>query len=226
MKCKQCVFRSVAAHTLDSRELEYLSVNCAEVRMKAGEIVIKEGSLSSHIAYLKDGLVKIHKGSSREGDHLLKLAGNGSYIGIQTILADRIHQYSATCLSEVRICFIDIRSFRELLKRNHEFSYEVILYLCRDELNYFDRVTALSNRQVHGRLAHALLYMSAMVGSSGDKSFRMPITRKELASMINASRESVSRALQEMVRSGMIWLDGRNIRILSEKLLHKISESG
>lgn len=225
MDCKVCNFRSQAARYLQMEELEYLSKNCAEVHLRPGDNIIREGSLSSHIIYIKEGLAKIHKDGPQNEDHLLKLAGPGAYIGIQTILADKVHQYSVSALENSLVCFIDSLSFKELIRRNPSFSYELILYLCREEINFYDRVAALSNRQVHGRLAQSILHIARMKGSL-DKSFHLPLSRKELASMINASRESVSRALQEMVNSQIIRLKGRDIEITSLEILEKISKSG
>ena len=155
---------------------------------------------------------------------MLKLAGPGSYIGIQTILADRVHQYSATCVKPSRICYIDIYSFKELLKRNRDFSFEMIIYLCKDELRYFDRIAALSSRQVHGRLAYTILHLADLCSKDG-RSYEIPLSRLEIASMINTSRESVSRALRELQESGMIKMEQRKLEILSRDGLGKISRN-
>jgi CRP/FNR family transcriptional regulator len=226
MDCVNCKFRSRTANYLNNEELGYMSSNCAVVKHKAGEIIIKEGMHSTHVAYIKSGLAKVHKEAGPEGiETILKLSGAGSYIGIQTVLADPVHQFSVTCLENSELCYIDIHSFRELLRRNPAFSYETILYLCQDELQHFNRLISLSNRQVNGRIAHAILCFSSLRGKEEDI-FTLPLTRMEIGSLVNASRESVSRVLQDLHQSGIIRLKGRKLEILDRSLLNVLARKG
>ncbi len=226
MDCVNCKFRSRTAHYLNSEELTYMASNCAVVKHRAGEVIIKEGMHSTHVAYIKSGLAKVHKEAGAGGvETILKLSGSGSYIGIQTVLADPVHQFSVTCLEDSELCYIDIHSFRELLRRNASFSYETIIYLCRDELQHFQRLISLSNRQVNGRIAHAILCFSELRGSRED-SFLLPLSRAEIGNLVNASRESVSRVVQDLHQSGIIRLRGRKLEIIDRERLTKLARSG
>ncbi|MBE0642364.1 MAG: Crp/Fnr family transcriptional regulator [Bacteroidales bacterium] len=226
MDCVNCKFRSRTASYLNNEELGYMSSNCAVVKHKAGEIIIKEGMHSTHVAYIKSGLAKVHKEAGPEGiETILKLSGAGSYIGIQTVLADPVHQFSVTCLDDSELCYIDIHSFRELLRRNPAFSYETILYLCQDELQHFNRLISLSNRQVNGRIAHALLCFSSLRGEQ-ENQFTLPLSRTEIGSLVNASRESVSRVLQNFHQSGIIELNGKKLVILNRAMLNTLALKG
>ena len=159
-QCETCAIRSKAVETLKPDELHLLSENCAEVMLKPGELIIKEGLLSSHIAFLKSGLAKICKKGVRDIDQILKIVQPGSYIGMQTVLSNKIHQYSASAVEESMVCYIDIWSFRELINRNAQFANELILFLCREELSYFNRFVNVPQKQVDGRLADTILFFS------------------------------------------------------------------
>ena len=223
-QCPYCSFKSRAVESLTDEELRMMNENCAEVRCKPGELIIKEGTLSSHIAYLKCGLAKLHMTGPGNQDQILKILSQGSYIGIQTILTDKIHRYSASALKECSVCYIDINLFKELIKRNSQFAFEMIIYLCMDELSYFERFVNLSQKHVNGRLADALLYFSQTIDKSND--FTLPLSRNDLAALIGARRESVARSIKEFSDSQVISIDGRQVKIKNNDLLEKISKNG
>jgi len=223
-ECKNCTIKSRAVETLGDDELEFLNENCAEVTLKKGGSIIHQGKLSSHIAYIKSGLAKIHMTGPSGKDQILKIVAPGSYIGLQTILSQKIHRYSASALMDSRVCYIDNYSFRQLLKRNPEFSYEIIIYLCQDELSYFERFVNLSQKQVNGRLADAILFFADEIHRKKD--FDFILTRNDLAAWIGVTRESATRALKELSDIGVIKTNAKEIEILDYERLVNISRNG
>lgn len=224
-QCETCAIRSKAVETLNPEEIQLLSENCAEVKLQPGELIIKEGLLSSHIAFLKSGLAKICKKGVRDIDQILKIVRPGSYIGMQTVLSNKIHQYSASAIEECIVCYIDIWSFRELINRNAQFANELILFLCREELSYFSRFVNVHQKQVDGRLADCILFFSEEINESA-RSFTIPLSRADLAALVCATRESVTRAIKDLSDINTIRVNGRNFEITNYDLLKKISEKG
>ncbi len=222
--CELCAIRSKAVQTLTRDEMSLHQQNCAEVVLKPGESIIKEGLLSSHIAFLKSGLAKIHKKGVKGTDQILKILQPGSYIGMQTILVNKIHQYSASAIEESTVCYIDIYTFKELITRNANFANELILYLCRDELSYFERFVNVHQKQIDGRLADCLIYFSDIINES--RTFTIPLSRNDLAALVCATRESVTRAIKDLVDIGTIKVHGKEFEIINYDLLKTISEKG
>ncbi len=223
--CEFCAIKSKAVETLNPDELDILKQNCAEVTLQPGESIIKEGLLSSHIAYLKSGLAKICKKGVKGVDQILKIVKPGSYLGMQTVLSNKLHQYSSSAIEESVVCYIDIWSFKELITRNAQFANELILYLCRDELGYFNRFVNVHQKQIDGRLADMILFFSDEINES-EKSFRVPLSRNDMAALVCATRESVTRAIKDLSEIGTIRVNGKHFEIVNYDLLKKISEKG
>lgn len=223
--CEFCAIRSKAVETLSPEEMAIHQENCAEVTLQPGENIIKEGLLSSHIAYLKSGLAKICKKGVKGIDQILKIVQPGSYLGMQTVLSNKIHQYSASAIEESVVCYIDIFSFRELITRNTQFANELILYMCRDELGYFNRFVNVHQKQVDGRLADTILFFANEI-NDGAREFTIPLTRNDLAALVCATRESVTRSIKDHVDIGTIKVNGKHFKIINYELLKTISEKG
>lgn len=223
--CEYCAIKSKAVGALNEEELDILKQNCAEVILQPGESIIKEGLLSSHIAYLKSGLAKVSKKGVKGIDQILKIVKPGCYLGMQTVLSDKIHQYSASAIEEAVVCYVDTMSFRELISRNAQFANELILYLCRDELEYFNRFVNVQQKQIIGRLADTILCFSNEI-NGGATAFNIPLSRFDLAALVCTTRESVTRAIRELSDIGTIKVNDRHFQIVNHELLKKISEKG
>lgn len=222
--CSDCLIRAKAMDSLSRVELDHLSDSCHEIKINAGEIILKEQAPGRHVAFLRKGLAKIHKRGPRGKDEILKLVLPGYFIGIQTLLTQKNHLYSATALEDSSVCFIDFNFFKKMLYANAQFAYDLIMYISNDELNYFERMLNHNQKQVNGRLADTLLYLADEVYHSD--SFSLPLSRKDLAALICSSRETVSRALVDLQNSNVLKLENKNIKIISKKMLKKISVNG
>ncbi len=221
--CSACLIKSKAAESLIDNELELLGQNCVEVAFERGETLFKQDALSSNIIYLQKGLVKIiMQGPQRK--QILRLKKAPCYLGVPTTMGDKINHYSAVALEPTTVCFIDLGAFKSLLRLNTEFSYEIIVELCKNELEQFHRCVTLVQNQIFGRLAVNLLYMANTIYHSGE--FDLPLSRNELADLICTSRETVSRMLSELDQDGIIEVNGKHIRLIDTKKLEEISKNG
>ncbi len=221
--CQFCNKKSSATGKLDDDELMLLGDSCSEVVFLKGDIIFKQNALSSNVIYIKEGLVKIHiKGPEKV--QILKIAKGPAYLGIPTTIGDKVNHYSATAIIPTSVCFIDINIFKNFIYENHEFAYEIIVDLCKNELLQFDRCVDLLQKQVHGRLAGTLLYFSETIYQS--YTFTLPLNRNELADLIVTSRETVSRLLSELNKEKIIQIDEKKIKLLDIEKLRQISSKG
>ncbi len=223
--CKTCIIRSKAANTLNPNELTILMESCAETTFNPKESIIKEGTLSSHVAYLKSGLAMVSKKGVKGIDQILKIIKPGNYIGLQTVLFEKINQFSVTALEKCVVCFIDNQSFKELISRNTQFANELLIFLCREELTYFDRFVNIHQKQINGRMADIILFFSEEIYNHAT-SFNIPLSRSDMAAFICTTRESITRAINDLSKTNSIRVSRKKFEILNPEMLKKISEKG
>lgn len=221
--CESCKIKSSAAKVLNSAELKKLGKNCVEVNFKKGDIIFKQKALSSNIIYVKSGLVKIHI-IGPKSEQIIRIIKAPSYLGIPTTFSGKVNQYSATAVEHTSVCFIDIVVFKYFIYKNEKFAYEIIIELCRNELNFFKRFVNRTQKHIHGRIADVLMFFYKEIYKK--KEFLLPLTRNELGNFSDTSRESVCRILTEFNNDGIIKLNGKKIKILNEQILEKISKKG
>ena len=100
----------------------------------------------------------------------------------------------------------------------------IIIELCRNELEQFNRCVKLVQNQVFGRLATHLLDLSAHIYLSDQ--FDLPLNRSEIADLVCSSRETVSRLFSDLAKEGIIKVDGKHLEIVDKLRLQNISEKG
>jgi CRP/FNR family transcriptional regulator len=214
---------SKAAETLNQENLGFLSCNKAMVQFSKGDSIIKQGMFSTNIVYLRRGLAKIHLTGPYQ-EQIVRLVKAPSYLGLPTSIGDKINQYSVTAISDAEVCFIDMVTFRHLLKGNELFSYEIIHELCRNELEAIRRCANRTQKQVRGNIADVILEFADHIYESD--SFTLPISQAEIGNLVDTSRESISRTLSEFHRDGIIRFTGKKIDIINKKSLVLISQTG
>ncbi len=223
VSCSVCLLKSEAAKNLEAPELNILGSSCVEAAFKKGETIFKQNALSSNIIYLQKGLVKLTiEGPQRT--QILRLKKAPCYLGLPTTMGDKVNHYSAVALEPATACFIDIHVFKKLLSLNPDFSYEILVGLCKNELEQFHRCVRLVQNQIYGRLAGTLLYLADEVYESD--AFDLPLTRSEIADLVCTSRETISRLFSNLAGEEIIAVQGKQVRILDRQRLEKIRENG
>lgn len=221
--CKDCPHKSQATRFLTDEQIENQSENCAEIAFKPGDVIIRQGTLSSNVAFLRSGVVKLHmQGPLYE--QITKITKAPSYLALPTTFGDKINQYSVTAVENSIVCFIDLNVFKHFITNNPSFTYELFIELCMNELTSFRRCVNRTQKQVRGSLAENILFFADQIYHSNE--YSLPLSREELGNLVDASRESVCRALSEFNDEGIIALNNKKVKIVNREKLKIISEKG
>ena len=222
--CRTCKFKSQAVEILGPEELDLLERNCVEVDFRAGEMLFKQSSFCTHVIFIKSGLVKIHMEGTQHKDQILKITPAPTYLGLANLFGDTINNYSATAIEATSACFIHIDVFKQFIEKNGDFALEIIKDISREEISYYKRFVNNNQKQIDGRLAETLLYFVRDVYK--ETKFNLPLNRKDLATLVCASRESVIREMQSMANDSIIKVSGKQIEVLDVNRLDHISKNG
>ncbi|MBN2486597.1 MAG: Crp/Fnr family transcriptional regulator [Bacteroidales bacterium] len=205
-------------------EKEEIRRNSNSVLYNKKEIVFRQNTRTSHIMFVKSGLVKIFKEGRNNKYIILKVAVQNDFLGLLSIYGRDTHQYSASAVQPSEITFIDITTFNKILFTNGEFADKIIKKISNDGLFIFDRLMSQSHKQLPGRIADVILYFAETIYKNEE--FEFPFTRRELAELAGTTKESFIRTLAEFKNDKIIDLDGSIVRINSLKIIKTLSQLG
>lgn len=221
--CSDCTKKSSCFRQLSVKELDAINEGRVEVSYHAGEMIYKQGALASNIHYLKKGMVKLYI-EGKQKNLILSIVSEGNLIGLPSLAGIPMCHYSAVALEETVTCLIDLNTFKRFTKSNAPFAAEVINLMSQSTVDYFDRFYTITQKNVPGRFADALIYLSDKIYCSSE--FVSGISRKDLAELAVMSVESLSRVIKDFNEDNIVRIEGRSVRILNRELLERISENG
>ena len=221
--CINCNCTSSIFGRLEADELELINQNRYEVSFKAGEIMFKQGTPSPHFLCLTTGMAKIYiEGFGK--NLILGLVKPIEYILGPGIYVDNRHHYSAAAVEDSVACLVDVNTFKQLIRTKADFAEDFIKRISLMTIFNFDQVLSLTQKQMHGRIADVLFYLSEKI--YGKNPFELTISRQDLADLSAMSKESAIRILKEFKEEGILTTSGASIHILKPELLKQISETG
>ncbi|MEN8204157.1 MAG: Crp/Fnr family transcriptional regulator [Bacteroidota bacterium] len=210
---------------LISREdLESLSENRTQLTYLKGETIFIQGAFAPHVLFIQAGLVKVYLRTGRSKIQNLWLAGSGNFLAFSSMFGEKIYPYSALALKDSELLMIEMESLRTLLKSNPEFSLRITSKNHGMQEHLLDIITSLSYKQMRGKLASSLLYLSSEPFHR-EQVFSY-LSRQDIADFASISVESVIKFLKEFKEEGIISLEGKNISLTDPDRLLDISKVG
>lgn len=200
-----------------------ITENKTRITYLKGETIFKQGAFAPYILYVVKGLIKVYLQTGFEKQINLSLAKTGEFLAFSSIFGENIHTYSAQALKDSVICMIEKESLKEVLLNNPEFALEVTSKNYRNERHLLEIIKNISYKQMRGKLASGLLYLS-------DEEFLKEnvfqfLTRQEIADFAGISTESAIKFLKEFEKEKLVKLKGKNIEISDRKKLEIISKT-
>jgi CRP/FNR family transcriptional regulator, polysaccharide utilization system transcription regulator len=209
---------------LTSEEIEEIRAHVSVEHHSKRDIIFRQNSVTSHLMFVKSGLVKVYKESKDGRSYILKILTSGEFLGLLSFYGNTLHQFSASAVEDCDIGYIGIDVFNRILKKNGTFAMELIRLVSREGLYMFDKLLRLSHKQLPGRIADVILYFSETINNNEE--FDFPLTRRELAELAGTTKESFIRTLAEFKNDKIIELNGSHVRINSMKIVRTLSELG
>ena len=218
------IFSIPGYNSLTDNEKELIDSYSNKVSYSNGDVIIKQNTRTSHIMYIRSGLVKVYKEGRNNKVINLKIALPGSYVGLLSVFGDDIYQYNASSIQNAEILFIDVAVFRDIINQNGTFSAHLIKQISVEGLFVLDKLMNLYHKQLPGRIADVLLFFSEKIFQSN--AFDLPLTRRELAEFAGTTKESFIRTLTEFRNDRIITLERKRVDIISMDILKTLSRLG
>jgi CRP/FNR family transcriptional regulator, polysaccharide utilization system transcription regulator len=222
--CVSCNFRSEMFNFLSRDELELVNRNKSTIRFRKGETIRKQGTVMTHVISVNSGLAKIFLEVPNRHQTILRIVKPTHFIGGPGIYLDQIHHYSVSAMVDTTVCFIDMKVFKSILHRNDRFSEEFMKDFSRNTLSVYERLVNHTYKEIPGRMAETLLYLSDSVYES--TRFNSHLSKQELADISGMSYDSCVKILREFQHDGIIMLKNNELEILNLEGLRNISKLG
>ena len=215
---KSCIEKVPIFSTLTFDEVLEVSMTTMHREYKKGESIYLEGDVGEKLFIINKGKVKIVKLSETGREKIIRVLGSGEFMGELSLFTQNPFKNNAEALEPTTVCIVDGKKINDLIEKRPRIALKIIKEMRSRLEEAEDQIQSLAIHDVEQRLADTLLEMA------GDSDLiNLTISKKDLASHIGMSQETLSRKLASYQKNRWIDQEGqRKIIILDKNALRNI----
>jgi CRP/FNR family transcriptional regulator, cyclic AMP receptor protein len=207
--------------SLNEAQLDVLATGSLRRNFPRGRTIVAEGEPSQSLYILLSGRAKVQRSDSEGKEVILAVIGPGEFFGEMSLIDDAPRSASVITLESSDFMAINKDGFKAMLMQNTDIGMQVMRGLVRRLREADKKIETLALLDVYGRVARVLLDFSEIV--NGERIVKARLPRQEIAKMIGASREMVSRVMKGLEIDGYIVPMAEGKLVLREKISSYIS---
>ena len=178
--------------------------------------IIGAGDPTDSLYIVINGRLKVLMSDEQGREVILSILGPGDFFGEMGLLDDSLRSASVVTLDACELLTISKTDFKRSLAENFDLSLNVMRGLVQRLREADRKIGSLALMDVYGRVARLLLEMAEDI--DGEKVVVNKLSKQDIAKMIGASREMVSRVMKDLQLGGYLEVRGRTI-VLRDTIL-------
>lgn len=209
-----CVSRVPIFNHLGAHELNAIAQTAHMKIYKRGQFIHKSGDTSDQLYIIHKGEVKVYRLSDTGKEQIVRILLPGDFIGELNLFASSKHDSYAQAKQNSEICTINRSDVHTLLLKYPTISLHVLAEVTKRLSHSEKQTAAITTESINSRIWQYLLDLSEQAGSS---TFELPMSRKNLASYLGTTPETLSRRFSEFEHNGHISQTGQRKITITNK---------
>lgn len=175
--------------------------------------IVRAGDSTDSLYVIISGNAKVLNSDAEGREVILTLLGPGEFFGEMGLIDGSPRSADVVASEPCELLMIAKTEFKRCLSDNFELCLTIMKGLVQRLREADRKIESLALMDVYGRVAKLLLEFSVEEG--GERVIRRKLTKQDIAKMIGASREMVSRVMKDLEGSGYIRVEEGRI-VLNE----------
>ena len=197
---------------LSESELEKLSKVSGRRRVERGAFVVRSAEHTDSLYILLTGRAKVTNTDEEGREIILAWLGPGESFGEMGLIDGSPRSANVVASEACELLVLSKEAFQRCLQDNFPVAQKLMQILVRRLREADRKIESLALLDVYGRVARLLLDLS--VEEEGRRIVKKKISKQDMARMIGASREMVSKVMRDLELSGYIATENDLVVIL------------
>lgn len=172
-------------------------------RYKRGELLIEEGKTSYALFVILSGKVRVLSQDERGREVIMAVLDAGDCVGEMSLIDGEPHSATVRAEAQTDVLVLNREAFLRCMRENIQLAEAVMAGLVRRLRCANKQIQSLALMDVYGRVLSVLQEM-AQEDEAGRKVLRKKVSRQDVAKMVGASREMVSRVMKYFENDGTL----------------------
>ncbi|QUW20265.1 Crp/Fnr family transcriptional regulator [Sporosarcina sp. Marseille-Q4063] len=209
---KMCISIVPIFNHLDANEMSEIVKETNSVKHPRGHTIYHAGDTSDGLYIVHKGRVKIYRLSETGKEQLVRILGPGDFTGDLSLFTESVHDSYAEAMEPVELCVMSRDNFQQFILKYPAISLKVLGEFSRRLAKTEKQAANIAMETVETRIA---MYLAEVSDETMSKTVMLPMSRKDLASHLGTTPETVSRKLADFEDNGWIrQLNNREIEIV------------
>lgn len=196
---------------LSASELELITSHSVTKTYPKNCILINEGDHSDALYVILRGKVKVYVSGDDGREVTLNIQSAGEYFGELALIDDEPCSASVITLEPSFLAVIAKKDFQQCLMQNPRIALQLLRTESKRIRALTESVKNLALLDVYGRVVHTLTKLATKNGKK--LVIEQKLTHQDIANMVGASREMVSRIMKDLNTGGYIHVEDKKIMI-------------
>jgi CRP/FNR family transcriptional regulator len=205
---------------LSEPDIQVLADRAAVRRYGAGELIVAHAEKVRSFYMVLEGRVKIYRSSPEGKEQTLYIFGPGEPFCLCAAFSDEGYPASAASLTPATVFSLPGAEFERIASGHPAILFNMMQVMSRRLKGAMDLVDSLSLKEIPQRVALFLQHMPR----DEQEAVQLGMTHRELAKVVGATPESLSRALKKMNGAGLLKVVSGTIHIQDEPGLKLLAE--
>jgi len=183
--------------------------------VEAGTVVVSAEEAGDSMFVIASGKVKVVLYGQTGREIILSMLKGGDFFGEMSLFDRQPRSANVVAVSETQLLALDRDAFHKHLLANPSTALAILAEMSR-RLRHADEVIGnLALLDVYARVARVLRELALKQGEQveGGILIRERPTQQEIAGLVGTSRETVSRALSEFTKRGLLEVEGKKVLV-------------
>ena len=197
---------------LPEERLGLLARGAVAARFAPGALIASRDQSADAFHVVAAGQVKVYRMGPDGREQTLFVLGPGEPFCLCSLVEAGEYPAFAAALAETLVLAFPAAGLAEAARQDAEVLFDLLRLMCRRLRDAMAMIESLALRDLPGRVAGFLLH-EASRPLAGDR-LRLSVSQRELAKIVGATPEALSRALRRLEQAGLIAAKGRDVEIL------------
>jgi len=203
--------------SLDSEDLRALLQIIRTRDYPRGTVLVSQGDPGDEFVILVEGSVKVELLTPEGKELTLTMLSAFQFFGELALFDDMPRSATVSALEDTRVMVLGKQDFHRMLEEHPRMFFPILRQLTRRLRTLTEDVASLAYLDAYSRVARKLLLLADQLGVSNSPDevlIPQPLTHQELANLVGATRETVTKILNEMKDKGLLSIDQHRITLL------------
>jgi CRP/FNR family cyclic AMP-dependent transcriptional regulator len=196
---------------LSDDELVLLARVVSRKSYARGNLILTAGDATDALYILISGRIKVFMSDPDGKEVILSILGPNEYFGEMGLIDNCPRSANVAALERSELVCISKLDFKRCMADSFDMAMTVMRGLVKRLREADDQIGSLALMDVFGRVARLLLETSEVIG--GERVVTTKLSKQDIARMIGASREMVSRVMKHLQEAGYIEVRANTIVI-------------